>query len=49
VRKKKFVDGFCRTSLPNTNATSLMTFITDSQKFSATRYCGLKGGIIDGD
>jgi hypothetical protein len=24
-------------------------FSTHSQKISATRYCGLKGGIIDGD
>ncbi len=48
TRKKKFVDPF-----PHLNyalaAIRVMTFNTHSQHFPVTRYCGLKGGILNGD
>jgi hypothetical protein len=47
ARKKKFVDDLPQVHYPHTKQ-RVMAFINHSQKFPATRFCGLKGGIING-
>ena len=45
---EKFVDVFFKVHYSN-NIPSVMPLLLTSQKISVTRYCGLKGGIVDGD
>jgi hypothetical protein len=47
-RKKKFVDDFAHLHYATRQRNRVTTFINHSQKFHATRYRGLKGGIING-